>query len=471
MERSSDILKQLDWWSVLLYSVLVIFGWINIYAAVYNEEHQSILDISQQYGKQLLWISVAVILIIALLVIDSKVYELLAYPIYAFAILLLISVLLFGREFNGARSWFVIGGFMIQPAEFTKVATSLAIAKYMSEYGYKIGNINNFLKTSAIIVLPMLMIILQNDTGSALVYSAFIIVLFREGLSPLLLIIGFAFVSLFLSVLLFGLLATFTVVACFIMLVIIVVYRNKLVNISTISYAILLGMLLSFNVDVFHLGKIRLIVYSIVIYLLVLIYPAFKLRWRNYHIIAGTFVVAIMFTFSVEYIFNNILEKHQRTRINVVLGIESDPRGVGYNVNQSKIAIGSGGIDGKGFLQGTQTKFDFVPEQETDFIFCTVGEEWGFVGSSLVIVAYAILLIRLIILADRQRRKMYRIYGYSVASIIFFHVAVNIGMTIGITPVIGIPLPFFSYGGSSLWSFTILLFIFLRLDASRMDRL
>ncbi len=471
MERSSGILKQLDWWSVLLYAVLVIFGWINIYAAVYNEEHQSILDISQQYGKQLLWISVALILIIAILVIDSKFYELLAYPIYGIAIIILILVLLFGREFNGARSWFVIGGFMIQPAEFTKVATSLAIAKYMSEYSYKISKTKDFIRTAAIIFLPMLMIILQNDTGSALVYSAFIIVLFREGLSSILLLIGIAFISLFISVLLAGLFPTVAALAVLLVLMMILSYRHKISTIVSISYSILVVILLRFNASLFNIDNAYLTAYAIIFYILIFIYPSFKFRFKNYHIIAGTFLVAIVFTFSVKYLFNNVLEKHQRTRINVVLGIESDPDGVGYNVNQSKIAIGSGGISGKGFLQGTQTKFDFVPEQETDFIFCTVGEEWGFVGSSLVIVAFATLLIRLIILADRQRRKMYRIYGYSVASIIFFHVAVNIGMTIGIMPVIGIPLPFFSYGGSSLWSFTILLFIFLRLDASRMDRL
>ncbi len=471
MERTSNILKKLDWWSVLIYAALVIFGWINIYAAVYNEEHKSILDISQQYGKQLLWISVSVILIIAILVLDSKVYEVLAYPIYAFAILLLLSVLLFGREFNGARSWFVIGGFMFQPAEFTKVATSLALAKFMSEYNYKIGKLEDLLKTGAIIVVPMLMIILQNDTGSALVYAAFIIVLFREGLAPVLLLIGVALVALFLSVLLFGLFNSFIVIFILLMFTIVWAYRNKTINILTLIYSVLVGALIIFNTSLLNINPVNIIVAASVIYIVALIIPSLKNRFKNYKIIALVFIVAIGFTLSVEYIFNNVLEKHQRTRINVVLGIESDPQGVGYNVNQSKIAIGSGGVTGKGFLQGTQTKFDFVPEQETDFIFCTVGEEWGFIGSSLVVIAFAALLTRIIILADRQRIKMYRIYGYAVASIIFFHVAVNIGMTMGLAPVIGIPLPFFSYGGSSLWSFTVLLFIFIRLDASRLDSL
>ncbi len=471
MERSSDILKNLDWLSIFIYAVLVIFGWINIYAAVYNEEHKSILDISQQYGKQLLWISVSVILIIVILVIDSRIYEMIAYPIYAFAVFLLLLVLLFGREFNGARSWFVIGGFMFQPAEFTKVATSLALAKFMSEYSYDITKTKYLLITVIVITVPMMMIILQNDTGSALVYGAFIIVLFREGLSPVLLFIGLAFVALFISVLLFGLLVSFIAVGVVLMLTVVLLYNKKTINTVTFIYTSLTALLLYFSFTFTKINPTNIVIASIIVYTALLTYPYIKYRLKNFRFLVITIVAAIGFTLSVEYIFNNILEKHQRTRINVVLGIESDPRGVGYNVNQSKIAIGSGGVSGKGFLQGTQTKFDFVPEQETDFIFCTVGEEWGFVGSSFVIVAFAVLLIRLIMLADRQRRTMYRIYGYAVVAIIFFHITVNIGMTIGLAPVIGIPLPFFSYGGSSLWSFTILLFIFLRLDASRMDKL
>ncbi|MDF1546625.1 MAG: rod shape-determining protein RodA [Bacteroidales bacterium] len=469
MERSSGIFKRVDWGIILIYSLLVIFGWINIYAAVYNEDYGVIFDISQRYGKQFLWISISILLIIIIFIIDARAYEFLSYPIFIFALLLLVAVLLFGKEVNGARSWFEFGGIRLQPAEFTKVATALAVSRFMSVHDFRINRMTDLIKVAALIFLPAALIILQNDTGSALVYIAFVIVLYREGLSPWYLILGFIFILLFIGSLLASLYAVFFVLPILAILVFHFMYRNIRMTMIGIVMLVLLVLLLVINGYFFHYDKLKILVTGILVSLVILAYPAFVKRIKHYWLIAAVLVAAMAFTFSVEYIFNNVLEKHQRTRINVVLGLEDDPKGVGYNINQSKIAIGSGGFSGKGFLQGTQTKFDFVPEQDTDFIYCTVGEEWGFLGTSMVLILFGALLIRIVVLAERQRSKMNRIYGYCVASILFFHVAVNVGMTIGLTPVIGIPLPFFSYGGSSLWSFTILLFILLRLDTTRMD--
>ena len=457
MVRGANTFKRLDWGTILLYAVLVIFGWVNIYAAVYNEDHSSILDISQRYGKQLLWISVSLVLIITIFVIDGRVYEFLAYPIYFGAIFLLIAVLLFGKEVNGARSWFEFGSIRFQPAEFTKVATALAIARMMSVHDFKINRLSNLAKVMIIILLPAGMIILQNDTGSALVYAAFVIVMYREGLSPWFLILGLMFVGLFIAALLTDIFYVFFSLPVIAIFVFHVMYRNIRMTFTGILCLAVITIGLILNGLFFNYNRIYLLGAGIFISLTVLVYPAYVKRIKHFSAIVIMLIIAMGFTFSVEYIFNNVLEKHQRTRINVVLGLESDPKGVEYNVNQSKIAIGSGEFSGKGFLQGTQTKFDFVPEQDTDFIFCTVGEEWGFIGTSFVLILFGALLIRIVIIAERQRSRMNRIYGYSVASILFFHVAVNVGMTIGLTPVIGIPLPFFSYGGSSLWSFTILL--------------
>jgi len=470
VDRGSNRLKRLDWGTILLYAILVSFGWINIYAAVYNEEHSSILDVSQRYGKQLIWISVSIILIIIIFIIDGRAYEFLAYPIFLAAILLLIAVLLFGKEVHGARSWFEFGSIKFQPAEFTKVATALAVSRMMSVHDFKINRPSNLVKVLALIVLPAGMIILQNDTGSALVYAAFIIVLYREGLSPWFLILGLVFAGLFIAALLTDIFYVFFSLPIIALLVFQVIYRDfRMTFAGVICLLIIVGALV-LNSLFFEYNRIYILGAGIFISIILLAYPAYVKRVKHFGAIIGMLIIAMGFTFSIEYIFNNVLEKHQRTRINVVLGLESDPKGVEYNVNQSKIAIGSGEFSGKGFLQGTQTKFDFVPEQDTDFIYCTVGEEWGFIGTSLVLILFSALLIRVIMIAERQRSKMNRIYGYSVASILFFHVAVNIGMTIGLTPVIGIPLPFFSYGGSSLWSFTILLFILLRLDTTRMDK-
>ncbi len=470
MDRSSNTFKRIDWGAILLYAMLVGFGWLNIYAAVYNEEHSSILDVSQRYGKQLIWISVSLVLIITIFIIDSRAYEFLAYPIYLATILLLIAVLLFGKEVNGARSWFEFGSIRFQPAEFTKVATALTISRMMSIHDFKVNNLRKLLKVGFITLLPAGMIILQNDTGSALVYVTFIIVMYREGLSPWFLILGLLFVGLFIAVLLTDIFFVFLSLPVVALIVFHIIYRNIRMTFAGVLCFLIIVVALILNKYFIGYNRVYILGAGIFFSIVILAYPAYVKRLKHYSAIVVVLFMAMAFTFSVEYLFNNVLEKHQRTRINVVLGLESGSKGVEYNVNQSKIAIGSGEFAGKGFLQGTQTKFDFVPEQDTDFIFCTVGEEWGFVGTSLVLILFGALLIRIVIIAERQRSKMNRIYGYCVASILFFHVAVNIGMTIGLTPVIGIPLPFFSYGGSSLWSFTILLFILLRLDTARMEK-
>ncbi len=418
LKRSKEgILHNLDWFTVFLYLLLIFIGWINIYASLYNEEHRSIFDFTQRYGKQLIWIILAIIIAMVILMIDSKFFATFANLFYALGLLSLIAVLLFGTTVAGSRSWFQIGSFAIQPSEFAKFTTSLALAKYLTSLNVNLTKLKHVLISLAIILTPAFFILLQHDTGSALVYAAFILVLYREGLSGTIIVIGLLAAALFFITLIFG----------------------KIVVITTIA-----GILFLFLI---FIPKVR----------------------KHYKTVIGLLLIMSAFTYSVEYGFDNVLKTHQKKRINVLLGIESDPHGVEYNVNQSKIAIGSGGLTGKGFLNGTQTKYDFVPEQSTDFIFCTVGEEWGFLGSLVLICLFTLLLIRIIKLAERQRSKFARIYGYAVASIIFLHFVINIGMTIGLLPVIGIPLPFISYGGSSLWAFTILLFIFLRQDASRLE--
>jgi rod shape determining protein RodA len=413
--NNEGVLQNIDWILVLMYLLMVTMGWFNIYAAVYNEEYKSIFDTSQSYGMQLVWIISSLFIAFVILVIDGEAFPRLAWVIYGAFILLLIAVIFVGAEVKGSKSWIGVGSFRVQPAEFAKFATNLAIAKYLSNINIKIDNLNTKLVAGALFAVPALIIILQNETGSALVYGSFILVLFREGLSGNFLILGLMMVVLFVLALL---------------------------------------------VDETILSVILAVVAASSLFFI-------RRKMRNILAVAGILVAALSFVYSVDYAFVNILEPHQKKRINVLLGKEVDPKGAGYNVNQSMIAIGSGGVLGKGFLKGTQTKFNYVPEQSTDFIFCTVGEEWGFVGSVVVIGLFVILLLRIIYLAERQRSAFSRIYGYGLASIIFIHLAINIGMTIGLAPVVGIPLPFFSYGGSSLWSFTILTFIFVRLDAYR----
>ena len=416
--RNKDaVLQNIDWILVSLYLILVIMGWFNIYAAVYNEEYKSIFDTSQSYGMQLVWIGTSLMIAFVILVIDGEFFPKFAWVLYAAFILLLIVVIFAGKEVKGSKSWIERGSFRIQPAEFAKFATNLALAKYLSNINIKFEKLNTKLIAAAIFAVPALIIIAQNETGSALVYGSFILVLYREGLSGNILIMGVAMVIFFIAALLMD--------------------EMVLVTIMGIIAA----------------GSFFFV----------------RFKMRNILIVSGILLASVAFVHSVDYTFTNILEPHQKKRINVLLGKEVDPKGAGYNVNQSMIAIGSGGVLGKGYLNGTQTKYNYVPEQSTDFIFCTVGEEWGFLGSVTVMGLFIFLLLRLIYLAERQRSTFSRIYGYGLASIIFIHLAINIGMTIGLAPVVGIPLPFFSYGGSSLWSFTVLTFIFVRLDAYRFE--
>lgn len=402
---------------VLLYLILVLFGWVNIYAADYSEGEAFRFSLSQSYAKQAVFILLCGVLGFTILMIDPKVISAFSFVIYGISMLLLVGVLIFGKEIQGARSWFQIGGFALQPSEFAKFSTSLALASYLSRLQLDLTKLKTIIYVGIIILLPAALIVLQNDAGSALVYSSFALVLYREGLTGNIFVLALIVVFLFVATLMLG-------------------------------QWVVIGVL----------GALALI----------LIYFVRK-KWKNILIVSGLFILSGGFVYSVDYAFNNILGAHQRIRINVLLGKASDPTGAEYNVIQSKIAFGSGGFSGKGFLQGTQTHFKMVPEQSTDFIFSTVGEEWGFLGTSFVIVIFMLLLWRIVLQAERQRSQFSRIYGYSVASILFFHFTVNIAMTIGLAPVIGIPLPFFSYGGSSLIGFTILLFIFIKQCTKRYD--
>lgn len=461
--------KRIDWITVGLYSLLVLFGWLNIYAANFNPENPVFFDTSKEYFKQLVWIGFSLLFVGMILITDSKFYVEFAYIFYGFTILLLIVVLLFGKEINGAKSWFEVGPIRFQPAELSKMATNLAVARALSRYGFSFKKFSDLVKAGAIITFPMLLILLQNDTGSALVYSVFIIVFYREGLTGYILTFG----------IIAGIVATLTlmipnstIIGLIALSVLVILYfkgvRKDLVK-AVLAGAVLLAI--SYGVYAYTNPDIDLEYVLIPSILVVSIYLLFITISKRINKFVPTYLLilwsAIILALSADYFFEDVLSHYQRTRINVLLGIEQDPLGAGYNVNQSKIAIGSGGLTGKGYLQGTQTKFNFVPEQSTDFIYCTVGEEWGFVGSTTVILLFLALLLRLIWLSEKQHSVFSRVYGYGVAAIFFFHFAINIGMTIGLAPVIGIPLPFFSYGGSSLWGFTLLLFVFLKLDTNR----
>lgn len=473
MTRKINILENIDWFTVGIYVTLVIMGWFNIYAVVFNEEHSSIFDFSQRYGAQFVWMMAAFVIAFVIMTVDSNAYPLFAYLLYGISLLLLISVLFIGKTVNTAKAWIEIGPLQIQPSELVKITTGLAIAKLLGNQHFKIHSLKNLFLLSVIIFFPVAVIILQNDVGSAVVYASFILVLYREGLTPWALVIGFVSLILFFAALLADKLDLVLALSIFTYLLYFIL--NMKWKPFAVAVGIFIGSLgLLYLADLiagtdfsFYYIFIATIVLSSVIQLIVIMVR----RIKNTTMIIFFFLVTVGFTFTVDYGFYNVLESHQRDRINEMLGISYDPLGTGYNVNQSKIAIGSGGFWGKGYLNGTQTKYNFVPEQSTDFIFCTVGEEWGFVGSTVVLSLFLVLLLRLVFLAERQRSLFSRVYGYCVAAILFFHIAINVGMTMGLVPVIGIPLPFFSYGGSSLWSFTILLFIFIRLDSSRMEKL
>lgn len=405
--------KNIDKPLLLIYLLLVVAGWFNIYSVVYDPENIG-FSFATRYGKQLMFIGLAFLIGAATLIVDIRIFSQFAYLYYGIAIVLLMAVLVFGTEISGAKSWIKIGSFSIQPSEFAKVATCLAFAKYASQPVMNMKKVRNQILASLWFLLPMGLILLQPDAGSALVFLSFVLVLYREGMSGKVLLAGLVAVVLFVAALLVN---RYVVIGILFVLVLALLLRNKR-SFKNIFLAVLL------------------------------------------------FGVCSTYTLGVEYAFNK-LSPHQQTRINVLLGKEIDVKGAGYNVNQSKIAIGSGGFVGKGYLQGTQTKFDFVPEQSTDFIFCTLGEEWGWIGCTVFLALYMALLLRILKIAERQRNPYARVYGYGVACIFFMHLFVNVGMTIGLLPVIGIPLPFFSYGGSSLWAFTLLLFIFLKMDTRR----
>ncbi|MFC2087327.1 rod shape-determining protein RodA [Bacteroidota bacterium] len=471
MKRKVNIWMNLDWFSILLYIIFIGIGLINIYSAVYDQEDHRFFDLSQRYGKQALWILGSLIIAFVLLLIESRFYSFFAYIIYAMVIVLLIAVLFVGEDIHGSRSWIKIGSFNLQPSEFAKFATALALAKLLSAYNFKINRIKNFLLIFLIIIIPPILILLENDTGSALVYSALIIVLFREGLSSTAVIIAILSIVLFVLTLFIDKIVIIMALIVIAWLIFSFISKNRnqsligvLVLTAITSSLYFLNTYMEFGLSVYFVILIGLGISSL--YFLIAAY--FK-KLKSVPVILIILYITIGLTFLVNYGFNNILEEHQQHRINVFLGVDSDPLGIGYNVNQSKIAIGSGGLIGKGFLQGTQTKFHFVPEQSTDFIFCTIGEEWGFVGSFITIILYSVFLIRIISLAERQRSPFSRIFGYGIFSIFLFHITINLGMTIGLLPVIGIPLPFISYGGSSLWAFTMMLFVFLKLDASRKE--
>ena len=419
--RQDDLyINKIDWLTIAIYASLVIIGWFNIYAAVYDEQAaKSIFDFSINSGKQLVWIGTAILLITLIMVADYRLFENLALVLYGIFLAFLLITPFFGKEINGQRAWFEIGAFRLQPAEFAKFATALALAKFMERPTFDLGQVKYQLQALAIIFLPVALIMLQPDTGTAMVYSAFFIMLYREGMPQRYYVLGLAFIAI--SLLALGIENNIYIVAAVVGMVILLILLGKK-KISRIIAFVVLG------------------------------------------------AIVILYTYSLDHVVSKLPE-HQQNRIMVLFNPDLDPLGVGWNVTQSKIAIGSGGLVGKGYLEGTQTKFDFVPEQHTDFIFCTLGEEFGWLGSLVVIFLFCALLIRLVFLAERQKNRFSRVFGYCVISILFFHFMINIAMTIGLFPVVGIPLPFFSYGGSSLWSFTILLFIFIKLDSHRIQLL
>lgn len=469
--RSKFLLEGVDWGTILIYIMLVLLGWLSIYAAVYNEEHASMFDMSQKYGAQIFWIGICSVAGLGILLIDSKYFYYFSYHLYLFLVFLSIGVLFGGDTINGAKSWISLGAFSIQPAEFAKVSTALALAKYMSMYSFNIRRFTKIAGIFTIIAIPALVIIFQNDTGSALVFGAFLIMFYREGLNSWLYVILFIMITVFL----FSFIVTPIVLlyTLFLLLVALEVaisgnvkYAIKYIASTTLIYMFFVGLkfILEWGILYEYLFLI-----SFIISLIICVVYYYKQQIKISVIPAIMFFGASLYSFSVDYMFNTVMKIHQQKRILDLLGLESDVKRWGYNVNQSKIAIGSGGFSGKGFLNGTQTKFNFVPEQSTDFIFCTISEEWGFIGSLTVITLFVALILRLMIMGDRQNNTFGRVYCYAAASILTFHVSINIGMTIGLLPVIGIPLPFFSYGGSSLLAFTILLFIAIKLDHDRKE--
>lgn len=488
MSRRSNFYNSIDWWIVLLYLILVVCGWVCIYGASYNFEDTDFWDINYRYGKQLMWIGFAIFIAGMILLLDGEMYSVFAYGFYGGMLILLLITLVIAPDIKGSRSWLVLGPVNLQPAEFAKTVTCLALAKYMGGYDFMSGSgftskrIIDVLITALIIFIPIAIIILQNETGSALVLFAFVIMFYREGFPGILLLAGLCAIVFFIVAIRFGsesiiplvpeesygiFLVLFSAIIIHFFLILVYFGDTQYCrDLGIVNILLFGGGLLAYKQFNMAVSFLTLCYISIGIAILYQAYRALK-TWRYTYFLVGLFlIISTGYAHAASFAFNKILQPHQRTRIEVTLGMLDDPKKSGYNVAQSKIAIGSGGLEGKGFLNGTQTKLKYVPEQDTDFIFCTVGEEHGFIGCSFVLVLYVLLLLRIINRAEKQKLVFNRIYGYCVASIFFFHVAINVGMVTGLTPVIGIPLPFFSYGGSSLWGFTILLFIFLRLDAS-----
>ena len=491
--RNRGIAKTIDWSLVFCWLILIFIGWANIYASVHASEPASIFDFSSRSGKQFVWMATAlVIAVLILFVIPPRIYESAALPIYAFVIFLLIAVIFLGIEVKGSRSWFEFGPIRFQPAEISKISTSLMLAAVMSQLGYRIGKWKDFIITALIILVPMLIIVGQSETGSALVYVGFIFMLYREGLSGwLIFMVGMAILLFILTLTASPYVAMLVLASVASLCICLYSGRFKWWLIICVPLIILFAFLPeimesmtaaaqasdpalaetaveeALEGDPSFLSKIKpiyILLGAMGLSVPFVAFQAFRERNMFTHLAIISAIAGIALVFSVDFLFNKVLQDHQRKRIEVLLGMKEDPSGVGYNVNQSMIAIGSGGLSGKGFLNGTQTTYGFVPEQSTDFIFCTIGEEWGFLGCAFVILLYVFLIWKIIKDAERSREAFTRIYGYCVACCIFMHLFINIGMTIGLMPVIGIPLPFISYGGSSLWGFTALLFIFIALD-------
>ena len=479
-DKQPSVLRSLDWWTVGIYIALLVFGWVSVCGASYTYGDTDIFSLSTRSGMQIVWIGTSLFLGLVLLLLDDRFYDTFSYVIYAILLLLLFLTIFNPHEIKGSRSWLVLGPLRLQPAEFAKFATALAVAKLMGSYGFNIHHWKDFVAACGVVLLPMLFIVAQKETGSALVYLSFFLMFYREGMPGSILFTGVAMVVYFVVGIKFegvSLLQTPTSLGVFVVILLIQTFTSVMVNVYCCNKklmwymlggsfgATLLALLFSLYVIPFNIIWVQLLVTVIIVgYLLV---EWLRTRLSNYFFILAFAIGSIAFFYSADYVLNNVLEPHQRVRINVLLGLDDDLSGAGYNVHQSEIAIGSGGLRGKGFLNGTQTKLKFVPEQDTDFIFCTVGEEEGFFGSAGVLILFLLLILRLIHLAERQPFAFGRIYGYCVLSIFLFHVFINVGMVLGLTHVIGIPLPFFSYGGSSLWGFTFLLFIFLRIDAGR----
>ena len=483
MSKNVSIKYALDWTTVFIYVALVFMGWISIYGASYDFDQSSIFDFDHRAGKQFVWILTGFGIGGIMLLIDAKLYNIFAYLIYAGAMLLLILTIFVAPDIKGSRSWLVLGPVSFQPAELAKMATALALAKFMSSYNYKLKKWKDLIPLGMIIFTPFVLILLQNETGTALVFVAFLLMVYREGMNGIVLLLGTFAIFLFVVVIRYSMVpiqldrgTLGIVLAMGVLILVQIAYaiffcKNQkeasflfLGTLAIAAVSVIVNLWLPLN---FNYVALFIVIASCVYWAVLEIVHRFRKYW---FLILFTFG-SILFCFSADYLFEKVLEPHQRIRIKVLLSMEDDLTGAGYNVNQSKIAIGSGGFWGKGFLNGTQTKLKYVPEQDTDFIFCTVGEEHGFWGSTLVLFVYWLLLMRLLRIAERQRESFNRVYAYCVASIFFFHLTINVGMVLGIMPVIGIPLPFFSYGGSSLWGFTVLLFLLLRLDAARLERM